>query len=140
MSGYHCSLIEQEEIEDRSAREVEVKGKMEERTGWRGQNDSQEGGVEKKSGRLVGAAETSKGLAEWRRFQQRNLSILGLLKRKEWRQRHRESSWQVHQSRLCRKEKGQSSQSRVPDRDVGETQGERKPHLGEREREIRARA
>ena len=36
------------------------------------------------SGRLVGAAEISKELAEWRRLQQKNLSILGLPKRKEW--------------------------------------------------------
>ena len=33
---------------------------MEERTGWQGQNESQIGGEEKKNGRLVGAAETSK--------------------------------------------------------------------------------
>ena len=31
----------------------------------------------KKSGRFVVAAKTSKERAEWRRFQQRNLSILG---------------------------------------------------------------
>ena len=60
---------------------------MEERTGWRGQNESQiiEG---KRNGRLVGAAETSKERAEWRRLQRKNLSILGLLKRKEWSQCH----------------------------------------------------
>ena len=40
----------------------------------------------KRSGRLVGAAETSKERAERRRLQQRNVSILGLLKRKEWPQ------------------------------------------------------
>ena len=33
---------------------------MEERTGWRGPNESQTGGEEKRNGRLVGAAETSK--------------------------------------------------------------------------------
>ena len=63
---------------------------MEERTGWRGQNESQIGGEEKKSVRLVGVAETSKERAEWRRLQQKNLNILGLLKRKEWPQCHRE--------------------------------------------------
>ena len=44
--GTHCSLIEQEEREDSSARsatEFEVKGKMEERAGWQGQNKSQIG-------------------------------------------------------------------------------------------------
>ena len=41
-------------------------------------------GEEKKNGRLVGVAETSKERAEWRRLQPKNLSILGLPKRKEW--------------------------------------------------------
>ena len=45
--------------------------------------------------RLVGAAETSKELAESRRLQRKNLSILGLLKRKGWPQCYKESSWQV---------------------------------------------
>ena len=40
---------------------------MEERTGWRGQNESQTGGEEKKNGRLYGAAKTSKEHAEWRK-------------------------------------------------------------------------
>ena len=44
-----------------------------------------------------------------------------------------ESSWQVRQSGLCQKEKEQGRQSRVPDRKVGVSQGEREPHLGERE-------
>ena len=56
---------------------------MEERTGWQGQNDSQIV-EEKRNGRLVGAAETSKERAEWRRLQRKNLNILGLPKRKEW--------------------------------------------------------
>ena len=38
--------------------------------------------MEKRNSRLVGAAETSKELAEWRRLQPKNLSVLGLLKRK----------------------------------------------------------
>ena len=38
-------------------------------------------GEEKRNGRLVGAAETSKERAEWHRLQQKNLNILGLLKR-----------------------------------------------------------
>ena len=37
---------------------------MEERTWWRGQNESQIRGEEKRNGRLVGAAETSKERAE----------------------------------------------------------------------------
>ena len=112
---------------------------MEERTGWRGQSESQIIGEEKRSGRLVGAAETSKERAEWRRLQRRNLSILGLLKRKEWPRCYRKSSWQERQSRPCQKEKEQSRQSRAPDQEGRESQGGREPHLGEREK-IRARA
>ena len=59
------------------------------------------------------------------------LEILGLLKRKEWPQCHRESSWQERQSRPCQKEKEQSCLSRVPDYEGGESQGGREPHLGE---------
>ena len=36
-----------------------------------------------RSGRLVGATETSKKLAEWRMLHRKNLNILGLLKRKD---------------------------------------------------------
>ena len=56
---------------------------MEERTGWRGQNESQIEKEEKRSGRLVGTADTSKERAEWRGLQRKNLSILGLLKKEE---------------------------------------------------------
>ena len=50
------------------------------------------GGEEKRSGRLVGAAEISGELAGWRMRQQKNLNILGLPKRKEWSHCHRVSS------------------------------------------------
>ena len=66
----------------RSVREIEIEGKKQKRSGWREQNESQIGGEEKRNGRLAGAAETSKELPEWRRLQQKNLNILGLLKRK----------------------------------------------------------
>ena len=85
-----------------------MREKMEERTGWREQNESQIVKEEKRNGRLVGAAETSKARAEWRRLQRKNLNILGLPKRKEWPQCHRESSWQERRSRPCQKEKEQS--------------------------------
>ena len=56
---------------------------MEERTGWRGQNESQiVGEEENRNGRLYGVAETSKERAEWRRFQQKNLSTLACRKGK----------------------------------------------------------
>ena len=44
-----------------------------------------------------------------------------------------ESSWQVRQSRLCQKVKEQSPQSKAPDREVRQSQGEREPHIGEKE-------
>ena len=105
---------------------------MEERTGWQGQNESQIIAEEKKNGRLVGAAETSKERAEWGRLQRKNLNILGLPKRKEWSRCHRENSWQERRSGPCQTEKEQSRQSRVPDHEGGESQGGREPHLGER--------
>ena len=110
-----------------------MRGKMEERTGWRGQNESQVGGEEKKNGRLVGVAETSKERAEWRRLQRKILSILGLPKRKEWPQCHRESSWQERRSRPCQKGNKQSRLSKAPDHEGGESQGGREQHLGEKE-------
>ena len=106
---------------------------MEERTGWRGQNESQIIGEEKRNRRLVGAAETSKDPAEWRRLQPKNLNILGLPKRKEWPQCHRESGWQVRRSRPYQNEKEHSRLSRVPDHERGESQDGREPHLGEKE-------
>ena len=98
-------------VSARSATEFEIRAKMEEERTER-ESDRRR---KKKNGRLVGAAETSKEHAEWRRLQRKNLSILGLLNRKEWPQCHRESSWQVRRSRLCQKEKEQSRLSRVPD-------------------------
>ena len=126
--GTHCSLIvgyrrREKTVPPRSSRKFEVKGKLEERIGWRGQSKTQIEGEEKGSGRLVDAAETSIELAERRNLQQRNLNILGLLKKKEWPQCHRESSWQVPQSRLCQKEKEQSRLSRVTDREGGRESG-----------------
>ena len=101
-----------------------MKGKTKKRTEQ--ESDS------RRSSTLIGAPETNKDLAKWHRLQQKNLSILGLLKRKEWPQYHRESSWQVHKSRLCQKKKEQSRLCKAPDRKVGKSQGEREPHLGER--------
>ena len=104
---------------------------MEKTTGRRGQNESQTGGEEKRSGRVVGAAETSKERAEWCRLQRKNLNILGLSKRKQWPQCHRESSWQERRSRPCQKEKEQSRQSKAPDHEGRVSQGGREPYLGE---------
>ena len=135
--GTHCGLIEQKEREKtvpaRSATEFEMRRKIEGRTGRRGQNESQIVGEEKKNGRLVGVAETSKERSEWRRLQRKNLNILGLPKKKEWPQCHRESSWQERRSRPCQKEKKQSRLSKAPDHGGEESQGEREPDLVEKE-------
>ena len=131
--GTHCSLIVQEEREDSSCQTYHKAS--DKRKDGGGQNESQIEKKQKRSGRVVGAAETSKERAEWHRLQRKNLNILGLLKRKEWPQCHRESSWQVRQSRLCQEEKEQSRLSRVPDHEGGESQGGREPHLGEREKD-----
>ena len=128
--GTKCSLIKQKR-EYNSCQRDSGKRKGEERTEWRGQNESQIE-EEKRNGRFVGAAETSKKRAEWRRLQQRSLNILGMLRRKECPPCHTESSWQVRQSHLCQKEQGR--QFRVPDRERAESQGEREPHLGEKGR------
>ena len=109
--GTHCSLIEQQEKED---------GPCQSDCGKR--KDGAKDKVasvreEKRNGRLVGAAETSKKLAEWRRLQRKTWNILDLRKWKEWPQCHRESSWQIRQS-LCQKE--QNRLSSASDGKVGE--------------------
>ena len=103
-----------------------------ERTGWRGQNESQIEREQKRNGRLVVLPRPAKH-AEWRRLLRKNLKIMGLPKRKEWLQCHKESSWQVCRNHSRQKEKEQARQSRVPDHEEGESQGGREPHLGERE-------
>ena len=55
--------------------------------------------------------------------QQKNLSILGLPKRKKWPQRHRKNSWQERRSCPSQKEKEQNCQSIAPDHEGGESQG-----------------
>ena len=54
------------------------------------------------------SAETSKEGAEWRRLQRKNWNILGLPKKKEWPQCHRESSWQERRSRPCQKKRNRA--------------------------------
>ena len=73
--GIHCSLREQT-VSARSATEFEIRGKMEERT-------------ERESDRRREMADllVLPIPAKWRRLQRKNLSIMGLLKSKEWPQR-----------------------------------------------------
>ena len=112
---------------------------MDQRTGWRGQNESQIIAEEKKNGRLYGVAETSKERAEWCRLQQKNVSILGLPKSKEWPQCHRGSSWQERRSHPCQKEKEQSRLSKAPDHE-GERVKVGESHTLARVKGIRAKA
>ena len=129
--GTHCSLIEQEE-KRQFLPDLPQSLKYEEK--WRReQYESQIVEEERRSGRLVGAVETNKERAEWCRLYRKYWNKLGLLKRKEWHQCHRESSWQERRSRPCQKKKKQSRLSRVPDHEMGESQGGREPHFGERE-------
>ena len=124
--GTNSSLIEQERektVPARSATEFEITGKMEERRELESDTRREE------KWQTFGAVETSKKHAEWRRLQRKNLNILGLLKRKEWPQYHRESSWQERRSCPCQKEQEQSRLSKAPDHEGGESQGGRELHL-----------
>ena len=60
------------------------------------------------NGRLVGAAETSKERVEWCRFQRKNFNILGLPKRKEWSQCHKESNRQERRSPLAKRKRNRA--------------------------------
>ena len=143
--GSHCSLIEQEEREDSSCQiNQRVSGKRknggEDRV-VRTERESDRRGREEKWQTCWCCRDQYRN-AEWPRLQRKNLNILSLPKSKKWPRCHRESRWQERQSHLCLEEKEQSRQSKAPDREAGESQGGRDPHLGERERErgIRARA
>ena len=71
-------------------------------------------------------------------FSGNNLNILGLLKRKEWPQCHRESSGKERRSRSCQKQKEKSGMSRVPNHEVRESRWARAapwPERGGSERE-----
>ena len=109
--GTHCSLTEQVERKESSCQICQrvcgrKKNGGEEREVRTEQESDRRRREEKRNGRLDGASETSKEHAEWRRLQQRNLKKLGLLKKKECPQCHRESSWQGRQYRLLPKGKG----------------------------------
>ena len=140
--GNHCSLTEQER-EDSSCKICQrVLGKCKDGGEDRVARTKRESDNRRREEKwqAFDAAETSKERAEWRRLQRKNLNVLGLMKRKEWPQCHREGSWQVRQSRLCQEKKEQRRQSRVPDHKGGESQGGREPHLGEKKRGIRVEA
>ena len=108
-----------------------MRGKLEERTGWRGQNESQIVGEEKRNGRLVGAAETSKECAKWRRLQRKNLFTLGLPKTRVASVPQREQLARTPEPLFV---KGTGTEPSVQSiRSLGgESQGGREPHLGER--------
>ena len=63
------------------------------------------------------------------------MSKLGLLKKNGWSQCHKVSSYVGRQSGLSQKKKEQRHLSGSPDCDMGESQAEREPHLGKREKD-----
>ena len=63
-------------------------------------------------------------------LRQKNLNLLHLPKRKGWHQCHKESRWQVRQSRLWQKEKIHLPKS--PDCEVRKSQGERERRESEK--------
>ena len=128
----YCSLIKQEE-KGNSFYQICQRALGKKKDGKRKQSCEGQRGEEKTSGRLVGTAKTNKELAECRRLQQKNLNMMGLSKSREWPQCHRERSWQVPQSRLCQKKKELSRLFKSRDHEVGESQDEREPHLGEKD-------
>ena len=82
----HCSLIKQEEREDSSCQichrvwDKRKDGGKDKAARTERESDRRRR-EEKRNGRLVGAAETSKEYAEWRKLQQKNWNILGLPKK-----------------------------------------------------------
>ena len=126
--GTHCSKGgERRQFLPDLKKSFEVKEKIGKRT---------EGESERRSGRFVGVTvlpRPAKSLQIGRRVPPKNNNKW--VCRKEWPQRHKVlSSWQGHQSHLCQKEKEQNYHSRLPDRDMRESQGERGPPLGEKEK------
>ena len=83
----------------------------------------------RRSGRLVGGAETSKELAEWRRLQWKNLNILASSKGKSGLSA---TGRAVGKYATFAKTKTKRYLSTSPDYEGGESQGEREPHLRER--------
>ena len=90
-----------------------MKGKMEGRTGWREQNESQTGGEEK--WHTCWCCRDQQRACRMAQASAEKLVHTSLPKRKEWPQCHRERSWQVRRSRPYQKEKEQSRLSTVPD-------------------------
>ena len=89
-----------------------------EKTRWRGQSESH---IEEEKWQTCWCCRGQLRASKMVQASAEKLEHIGPAKRKEWPQHHRESSWQVHQSRFFQKEKEQSRQSRVPDREVGES-------------------
>ena len=83
---------------------------------------------EKRSGRLVGAAETSKERAKWRRLQRKKLEHTGPAEKERVASvPQREQLASTPEPPMPKK------RNRVPDHEGGESQGEQGPHLDERE-------
>ena len=133
--GTHCSLIEQgreKTVPARSATEFEIRGNMEERTGWRGQNESQIIGEEK--WQTCWCCRDQQRTCRMEQASAEKLEHTGPAEKERVASvPQRKSSWQERRSCPCQNKKKQSRLSRVPDHKEGESQDGREPHLGERE-------
>ena len=81
---------------------------------------------------LVGAAWTSGELAEWRRHHQKNLKHIGPAEKKRVASMPQNEQLARTPEPLCQKQKKQNHLPRSPDGEVGESQGRRELHFGER--------
>ena len=106
---------------------------MEERTEWQEQNESQIGGEEKKNGRFVGAAETSKERADGAGFSGKTLTYRACRKRKSGLSATERAVGKNAGAALAKRKRNRAV---FPEHQImrgRESQGEREPHLGGRE-------
>ena len=90
---------------------------MKERTGWRGQNESQIVGKEK--WQTCWCCRDQQRACRMAQASAEILEHTGPAEKKRWPQCHRDSSWQVRQCRLCQKGKELNRLSRAPDHKEG---------------------
>ena len=100
---------------------------MEERTGWRGQNESQRG---EKKGQTCWCCQDHERASRMAKASAKKLEHTGPAEKERVALVAQREQLKVCQTRLCLKEKKQSHLSKTPDRNVEESQGERVPDLG----------
>ena len=102
---------------------------MEERTGWRGQNESQTEGEEKRQ--TCWCCRDQQRACRMAQASAETLNLLGLLKRSGLSATERAVG--KYARATLAKEKEQSRLSRVADREGEKSQGWQEPHLGKKE-------